>query len=275
MKTFEFLTLDHPWQKVGKRKITPHYMRLSHKHLCLPTRLESFVEFVDFDVYQKIRADFLRGRFYFLANSDEYAYMLLFDLMNGYPDDMAERDMEKTNDELRVLRKLSPAVEKFYSTYMKNAKWKESLSFPFRGTLEYEPIDREILSREHRWTMVDTARPLQIVREGEPLFAPPPTPVVRALSRINVSGDVLDVMERWSETMPYTKMLTLLENAEWKEYLIEREEFLAGRFRDLRYKPAVALHLYYDILGGQTLTDNSAIYEDRVLNELWALGQCL
>ena len=75
--------------------------------------------------------------------------------------------------------------------------------------------------------------------------------------------------------MPYTKMLTLLENAEWKEYLIEREEFLAGRFRDLHYKPAVALHLYYDILGGQTLTDNSATYEDRVLNELWALGQCL
>ncbi len=275
MKTFEFLPLDHPWQKVGRKKILPHYMRLPHKHLSLPTRLESFVEFVDFDVYQKIRADFLRGRFYFLANSDEYAYMLLFDLLNGYPDDLESRDMDKTNDELRVLRQLSPSVEKYYATYMKNAKWKECLSFPKRGPIEYEPIDREILSRDHHWTMVDTARPLLIDREGAPLLALPETPIMRALSRVKVSGDVLDVMEKWSEKVSYEKMLTLLENAEWKEYLEERDAFLAGRFRDLRHKPAVALHLYYDILGGQTLVESSATNEDRVLNELWALGQCL
>ena len=107
------------------------------------------------------------------------------------------------------------------------------------------------------------------------MLALPETPIVRALSRVKVPGDVLDVMEKWSEKVSYEKMLTLLENAEWKEYLEERAAFLAGRFRDLRHKPAVALHLYYDILGGQTLLESSATNEDRVLNELWALGQCL
>ena len=84
MRTFRFLDPDHEWKHVGRKHLHPYYLKMPHKHLFCPTRVESFIEYVDLDIYQKIREDFLNGHFCYLANNDEYAYMLLFDLMNGY-----------------------------------------------------------------------------------------------------------------------------------------------------------------------------------------------
>lgn len=279
MRTFRFLKPDHEWKPVGRKHLHPYYLPMPHKHLYCPTRLESFIDYVDFDIYQKIRMDFLEGRFCYLANNDEYAYMLLFDLMNGYPDNVLEKDFEKLDDELGVLRRLSEPVEKFFQTYINNSEYKgylrmerkglmkefvdsnvNSFRFPYHDELKYEYIDRDPLSKDHKWKMQDTSQPLCIEKEPEPFFMNPAEVMrQRTWNMYSISQ------------MSYDKLVSSMDNKDWKEYIAERKAFLSGHFHDLTYKPAVALHLYYDILEAKDKTDgaDNRKYE----NELWVLKQ--
>jgi hypothetical protein len=252
---------------------------MPHKHLFCPTRVESFIEYVDLDIYQKIREDFLNGHFCYLANNDEYAYMLLFDLMNGYPDSALDRDFEKLDDQLGVLRRLSEPVESFFQAYINNSEYKgylkmerkglmkefvdsnvNSFRFPYHDVIKYEAIDRSVLKRDHKWRMVDTTKSLEIETAFEPFFMNP------AEAMRQKTWNMYSVSK-----MSFDELLASIDNKDWKEYMEERKAFLSGHFRDLRYKPAVALHLYYDVLGGLEKAENTD--EAKLENELWVLRQ--
>lgn len=253
---------------------------MPHKHLFCPTRVESFIDYVDFDIYQKIREDFLNGHFCYLANNDEYAYMLLFDLMNGYPDDALDRDFEKLDDQLGVLRRLSEPVENFFQAYINNSEYKgylkmerkglmkefvdsnvNSFRFPYHELIKYQAIHRSVLKRDHRWRMVDTSKPLEIESEDEPFFFMNPAEAMR--------------QKTWNmysvSNMSFNDLLASMDNKDWKEYMNERKDFLLGHFHDLTYKPAIALHLYYDVLGGQEKAEGTE--DPKLENELWVLRQ--
>lgn len=257
----------------------PYYLKMPHKHLYCPTRVESFIEYVDFDIYQKIRMDFLNGRFCYLANNDEYAYMLLFDLMNGYPDDATDRNFERLDDQLGVLRRLSEPVESFFQAYINNSEYKgylkmerkglmkefvvenvNSFRFPYHDLIRYEAIDRTILKRDHKWRMVDTSKPLDIEKDTEPFFMNP------AEAMRQKTWNMYSVSK-----MSFESLIASMDNKDWKDYMNERKAFLSGHFRDLTYKPAIALHLYYDVLGGQEKAENTD--ETKLENELWVLRQ--
>lgn len=280
MRTFRFLNPNHEWKHVGRKHLHPYYLKMPHKHLYCPTRVESFIDYVDFDIYQKIREDFLNGHFCYLANNDEYAYMLLFDLMNGYPDDALERDFEKLDDQLGVLRRLSEPVENFFQAYINNSEYKgylkmerkglmkefvdgnvNSFRFPYHELIRYQAIDRSVLKREHRWRMVDTSKPLEIESEDEPFFFMNPAEAMR--------------QKTWNmysvSNMSFNDLLASMDNKDWKEYMNERKDFLLGHFHDLTYKPAIALHLYYDVLGGQEKAEGTEY--PKLENELWVLRQ--
>lgn len=271
MKTFKFLSADHNWKKVGRKRISPRLRMLPLKHLYVPTMLDSFIQYVDLDVYQQLRDDFLKGRFYFLENNDEYAYMFLFDIMNGYPENALNIDIQKLNDELGVLRRLSKVVDDFFNNYINNSEYKEYLRaekkgvskifveenpntfrFPYIESIEYESIDRNILPRDHEWKFADERKALTIERVAQPLF----------------TKDILPV----TSNTTFNELLRRMDNADWKEYNMLRKQFLAGHYCDLTYKPSIALHLMYDFMGGQEVTEGTD--QAKLNNELWVLGQC-
>lgn len=271
MKTFKFLDLDHKWTLVGRRSLNIKLRKLQHKHLYFPTMLQSFINYVDFDVYEQIREDFLKGRFCYLANNDEYAFMLLFDLMNGYPDNALERDFIKLHDELGVLRRLSNVVDAFFQEYINNSEYKEYLRaekkgvskifvernpntfrFPYINEIEYAPIDKTILPRDHSWKWVNYNSSLNIEQIAQPLF-------FNQKNIISMNTSLHDLIKS-------------MDNADWKEYLAIRESFLNGHFHDLTYQPNIALHLMYDFIGGQRIADNTD--REKLNNELWVLSLC-
>ena len=135
-----------------------------------------------------------------------------------------------------------------------------SFRFPYHDVIKYEAIDRAVLKRDHKWRMVDTTKPLEVEKEFEPFFMNP----AEAMRQ-----------KRWNlysaSNMTFESLITSMDNRDWKEYMDERKAFLSGHFRDLTYKPAIALHLYYDVLGGQEKAENTD--EAKLENELWVLRQ--
>lgn len=272
MAKFEFLPPDHKWNFVGRKKLDRiRYSKLPHKRLFRPTMFRSFSDYVDFDVYKKLRSDFLEGKFYYLANNDEYAYMFLFDLMNGYPENAAEIDFVKLDDELYVLRQLSEEVDGFFKDYIYNSEYKaylkadktngnkeginkdtHSFRFPKIESFTYEPIDKNVLPRDHEWVMADDTKPLEIEREGEPLF-------------LQKGSDI-------KKNNSYEKIIKSMDNYEWKKYLSIRSAFMKGEYRDLTYQPLTALHLMYDFMGGQDIADGTD--DEKLYNEMWVIEQC-
>lgn len=271
MKTFKFIDVDHKWTPVGRKSINIKLRKLPHKHLYFPTMLSSFIDYVDLDIYQQIREDFLKGSFCYLANNDEYAFMLLFDLMNGYPDNAYDLDFVKLNDELNVLRRLSKTVDDFFNEYINNSEYKEYLraekkgvskifvtsnpntfKFPYLSSIDYEPIDRSILPRDHKWKWAETSSPLSIEHIPQPLL-------YNAEKSITCHTSFEDLLKK-------------LDNSDWKEYLDIRNSFLSGDYSDLTYNISVALHLMYDFIGGQVIAENTD--REKLHNELWVLGQC-
>lgn len=272
MATFEFLKPDHTWNFIGRKKLEGiRYSKLPHKRLFRPTMLRSFSDYVDFDIYKKLRNDFLKGRFYFLANNDEYAYMFLFDLMNGYPENAMETDFVKLDDELYVLRQLSEEVDGFFRDYINNAEYKAylkadrqgvskegikkdpgSFRFPKMEAFDYEPIDRNVLPRDHEWKMADDSKPLEIEREAEPLF--------------------LQNASEAKKKNTFEKIVKGMDNYDWKKYLAIRSAFQRGEYKDLTYHPLTALHLMYDFMGGQEIAEGTD--DEKLYNELWVIEQC-
>lgn len=272
MATFEFLTSDHNWTFSGRKKLDNiRYSKLPHKRLYRPTMLKSFIDYVDFDVYKKLRDDFQKGRFYYLANNDEYAYMFLFDLMNGYPENAMDIDFVKLDDELYTLRQLSEEVDGFFKDYINNAEYKaylkadklnmpkdgikrdpRSFRFPMQDAIEYEPIDKNVLPRNHEWKMADDSKPLELEREAEPLF-------LQNASEIKKKNS-------------FEKIVKEMDNFDWKKYLAIRSAFQRGEYKDLTYQPLTALHLMYDFMGGQDIADGTD--DNKLYNELWVIEQC-
>ena len=108
--------------------------------------------------------------------------------------------------------------------------------------------------------MVDTSKPLDIEKDTEPFFMNP------AEAMRQKTWNMYSVSK-----MSFESLLNSMDNRDWKEYMDERKTFLSGHFHDLTYKPAVALHLYYDVHGGQEKAENTD--EAKLENELWVLRQ--